>query len=122
MERLPSSPLVGEDTGGGVRHTLPPILTFPHKGEGTFTSPCQPLTGEDVGGEKAGVSGHKGANTRYVIRATQRPHRFGWSGCRPTSSHQCQQRTHFNPGARRTWTFSLGMASLAVASAGASSA
>jgi hypothetical protein len=46
LKDLPS-PLTGEGSGGGgSRASSPPSPPSPARGEGVFTSPCQPLVGE----------------------------------------------------------------------------
>jgi hypothetical protein len=56
-----SSPLVGEDMGGGKRHAAPPILTFPHSGGKEY----QPLPGP----------------VRYHLWVSISPHRGGDISC-----------------------------------------
>ena len=51
-QSLPS-PSMGEGQGGGesedeIMAVLPPILTFPPRGEGTCTYPCQPPQGGEA--------------------------------------------------------------------------
>jgi hypothetical protein len=55
LKQLPS-PSMGEGSGGGgTRASSPPSQPSPARGEGVFTSPCEPSTVVQVGSVEEGV-------------------------------------------------------------------